>query len=242
MSEPLLRLESVSAGYGRATVLESISLALPAGGRLALLGRNGVGKTTLIRTIMGQTTRSGGRIIIDGHDVTREPSAARAGLGIGWVPQERRVFRSLTVQENLEVAARPGEWTLARVFSLLPRLEERRGNMGWQLSGGEQQLLAIGRALMLNPRLLLLDEPLEGLAPVMAELVLETLGGIASSSQVGFILVEQHVADALAMTEEAVVMDRGTIAASGSSASFLADPRRVEDLTGVGLADSATAG
>lgn len=235
MSEPLLRLEAISAGYGRARVVDDVSLSIPPGGRLALLGRNGVGKSTLIRSIMGQTTHHGGRLFWNGRDATRDPPAARAGLGIGWVPQERRIFRTLTVRENLEIAARPGDWSLERVFSLLPRLAERQTNMGWQLSGGEQQLLAIGRALMLNPHLLLLDEPLEGLAPVMVELMLETLTEIAAGSGIGFILVEQHATDALAMTEEAIVMDRGIIVARGSSAQFLAEPQRLEELTGVGL-------
>ncbi len=239
MSEPLLRVENLSAGYGRATVLEDVSISLPAGGRLALLGRNGVGKSTLIRSVMGQTAHHAGRVFWNGRDITRDHSSARAELGIGWVPQERRIFRTLTVKENLEVASKPGEWTLERVFALLPRLAERQTNMGWQLSGGEQQLLAIGRALMLNPQLLLLDEPLEGLAPVMVELVLETLKQIAASSGVGFILVEQHAADALAMTEDAVVMDRGIIVARGTSAQFLADPGRLDELTGVGLGETA---
>lgn len=235
MAEALLRLEEVSAGYGRATVIEAVSLSLPEAGRLALLGRNGVGKSTLIRTVMGLTTLHAGRIFWRGREIGRDPAARRARGGIGWVPQERRVFRNLTVRENLEVGARPGEWTTERVFALLPGLAERRRNLGGQLSGGEQQLLAIGRALMLNPALLLLDEPLEGLAPVMAELVLQTLRDIAARSGIGFVMVEQHAADALEMTADAVVMDRGAIVARGASAEFLADRPRLEALTGVGL-------
>ena len=235
MSVPLLQLEAVSAGYGRATVLDHVSISLTEGGRLALLGRNGVGKSTLIRTVMGQTAHHAGHILWRGQDITRTTSAARAELGIGWVPQERRIFRTLSVRENLEVAARPGPWSLDRVFALLPRLRERQSNMGWQLSGGEQQLLAIGRALMLNPSLLLLDEPLEGLAPVMVEVVLDTLQEITNNSGVSFILVEQHAEDALAITQDAVIMDRGRIVARDTSSHFLASPSRLEELVGIGL-------
>ncbi|MFD2238071.1 ABC transporter ATP-binding protein [Aureimonas populi] len=234
MAGAQLELIGLRAGYGPSTVIENISLSLPEGGRLALLGRNGVGKSTLIRTVMGLTTRLGGQVLWRGRDISGEDPSARARLGIGWVPQERRVFRNLTVRENLEVAARPGHWTLERVFTLLPRLRERQRNLGWQLSGGEQQLLAIGRALTLNPVLLLLDEPLEGLAPVMAELVLDTLRGIAASNM-GIVIVEQHAADALEITQDAIVMDRGQIVARSPSAALLRDTERLEALTGVGL-------
>lgn len=231
----MLRMEGVAAGYGASTVIEETSLDLAEGGRLALLGRNGTGKSTLIRTLMGLTDLHGGRILWQGRDITRADTSVRAMLGLGWVPQERRIFRNLTVEENLTFAARPGDWTLARVYDLLPRLNERRGNMGWQLSGGEQQLLAIGRALMLNPRLLLLDEPLEGLAPVMAELVLATLHDIARSG-VGLVIVEQHAADALEMADQAIIMDRGRIVLRDTAAALLGDPDRLEMHVGVGLA------
>jgi branched-chain amino acid transport system ATP-binding protein len=232
VSPPLLALEGVTAGYGRATILDGIDLAIPEGGGLALLGRNGVGKTTLIRTLMGLTDRSAGRILWRGRDVAGLPAAERVRLGLGWVPQERRIFRTLSVQENLEVAARPGPWHLARVYALLPRLAERRANQGWQLSGGEQQLLALGRALMLNPDLLLLDEPLEGLAPVMVDVVLDAIRELAGTG-LALVMVEQHAADALELTGHAVVMDRGRIVARADSAALLADPARIAELTGL---------
>lgn len=231
----MLELENVSAGYGRATVIEDVSLSLPEGGRLALLGRNGVGKSTLIRTVMGLTDLHGGSLRWRGAEIGGAATARRTGLGIGWVPQERRVFRNLTVEENLTVGAVPGDWTLGRVYALLPRLQERRRNLGWQLSGGEQQLVAIGRALMLNPALLLLDEPLEGLAPVMAELVLATLREVATGSGVGVVIVEQHAMDALGLASEAVVMDRGRIVAAEPAVRLVGDPERLDALTGVGL-------
>ncbi|WP_210249594.1 ABC transporter ATP-binding protein [Methylobacterium oryzihabitans] len=232
MSPPLLAVEGVTAGYGRATILDGIDLAIPEGGGLALLGRNGVGKTTLIRTLMGLTDRTAGRILWRGRDVAGLPAAERVRLGLGWVPQERRIFRTLSVQENLEVAARPGPWDLARVYALLPRLAERRANQGWQLSGGEQQLLALGRALMLNPDLLLLDEPLEGLAPVMVDVVLDAIRELAGTG-LALVMVEQHAADALELTGHAVVMDRGRIVARAGSAALLADPARIVELTGL---------
>ena len=234
MTGDLVRLDSVTAGYGRATVLDDVSLAIPEAGRLALLGRNGVGKSTLIRTIMGLTDAMAGRLWWRGCDISRLPTPARVALGIGWVPQERRIFRTLSVRENLEVAARPGPWDVERVFRLVPRLAERQRNAGWQLSGGEQQLLAIGRALMSNPSLLLLDEPLEGLAPVMGDTVLDALAELTGGG-LAVVLVEQHAADALALTRDAVVMDRGRIVRHGPSAEWLADTARLDELTGVGL-------
>ncbi|HUH40544.1 MAG TPA: ATP-binding cassette domain-containing protein, partial [Castellaniella sp.] len=186
----LLRLENVWSGYGDATILEDISLSLDAGESLALLGRNGMGKTTLLATLMGVTRMRKGRILYDGSDIARVPSHRRAHAGLGWVPQEREVFRSLTVEENLEVVARPGEWTVERVYEMFPRLRERRANLGSQLSGGEQQMLAMGRALMLNPRLLLLDEPLEGLAPLIAQELLHIIDRMVSEGSMAVILVE----------------------------------------------------
>jgi branched-chain amino acid transport system ATP-binding protein len=231
----ILKMENVAAGYGTSTVIDGVSLDIRQGGRLALLGRNGTGKTTLIRTVMGLTNLHAGRIFWNGRDISRIETSVRASLGLGWVPQERRVFPNLTVEENLTFAARPGDWTLVQVYRLLPRLQERRSNLGWQLSGGEQQLLAIGRALMLNPRLLLLDEPLEGLAPVMAELVLATLHDIARSG-VALVIVEQHAADAMEMADKAIIMDRGRIVVRDDSAALINDPDRLEAFIGVGLA------
>ena len=171
----LLRVENLSAGYGEARVIQGLSFALEDGQSLALLGRNGVGKTTLIDSLIGVTTRFGGKIVLAGEDIAPLPAYLRARRGVGWTPQERNIFRSLTVEENLTAVAVAGPWTARRVYELFPRLEERRGNMGRQLSGGEQQMLAIGRALVLNPRLLLLDEPTEGLAPIIVDELLAAL-------------------------------------------------------------------
>jgi branched-chain amino acid transport system ATP-binding protein len=237
----LLELEGVSAGYDRAVVIEGVSLALRQGESLALLGRNGVGKSTLIATIMGATVLHGGRLRWRGGDLGRVPAHRRARLGLGWVAQERWIFPSLTVQENLTVAARssarPGAWTLARVHQLFPRLEERRANLGWQLSGGEQQMLAIARALMLNPSLLLLDEPLEGLAPVIVEELAHAIRGMMETGDLAVILVEQHAAEALALTETAVVMDRGRVVLCDASTTLQQDPDRLNRLIGLGFSD-----
>src|SRR5213078_1955171 len=192
----------VRAGYGDAVVLDGISLAVPANGSLAVLGRNGVGKSTLLLTIMGYTRLHRGELLWKGESIARLPPHQRARLGIGWVAQEREIFPSLTVEENLSVAARPGPWSLERVFSLFPRLRERRSNFGNQLSGGEQQMLAIARALMTNPQFLLLDEPLEGLAPIIVE---ELAASLANLEGVATILVEQHVEIALSLAQQALV-------------------------------------
>ena len=218
----LLQLQAVSAGYGAARVLQGIDLSLEAGDALALLGRNGAGKTTLLLTILGLTARHAGRLYFDGRDITQLPSQARAKAGIGWVPQERGIFPSLSVEENITAAARPGPWTLGRIYSLFPRLAERRANSGGQLSGGEQQMLAMGRALALNPRLLLLDEPLEGLAPVIAEELLAAIAGIARDG-LAVILVEQKARKILPMTSAAVILERGAVAHYGPSAAVAAD-------------------
>jgi branched-chain amino acid transport system ATP-binding protein len=191
MPEPLLELRDVRAGYAEAVVLDGVSLTLPASGSLAVLGRNGVGKTTLLLAIMGFVTLARGSIWLNGTDISRLPPHKRAHLGVGWVPQERDIFPSLTVQENLTVAARPGRWDLDAVFALFPRLKERRANMGNQLSGGEQQMLTIARTLMTNPSLLLLDEPLEGLAPIIVEELTAAIGRMAAEN-IGLVLVEQH--------------------------------------------------
>jgi branched-chain amino acid transport system ATP-binding protein len=237
MAEPLLTFEAVRAGYGSAIVLDGISFSLPERGSLAVLGRNGVGKSTLILTIMGNTQVGRGRIVWRGVDITRRPPHRRALAGIGWVAQEREIFASLTVEENLTVAARPGRWDLNAVYELFPRLAERRRNLGNQLSGGEQQMVAIARALMTNPSLLLLDEPLEGLAPIVVEELAAAIGRMASEDSCAFILVEQHADIALSLTENAIVIERGRVVYSGASADLLADHAALDRLVGLRLAE-----
>jgi len=227
MSE-LLRLEGVSAGYGEAIVIEDIAFHLEAGRSLALLGRNGTGKTTLLNTLVGATRQRGGRIVWKGQDIAALRPDQRAAAGIGWVPQERNIFKSLTVTENLTAVARPGAWTPARVFQQFPRLEERRHNLGDQLSGGEQQMLAVGRALVLNPSLLLLDEPLEGLAPIIVEELLAAIRRIVRDEGLSAIIVEQNAMKILDITDEAVVLERGRVALTGSSETLRADPDRLD--------------
>jgi branched-chain amino acid transport system ATP-binding protein len=207
----LLAIRALSAGYGDAVVLSDVSTAVQEGETLALLGRNGMGKTTLINSIVGVTRRFGGSILLGGRDITRLRPDQRAHAGVGWVPQERRIFRSLTVEENLTAVACPGPHTLARVYELFPRLSERRRNLGGQLSGGEQQMLAIGRALILNPRILLLDEPLEGLAPIIVDELLLALRRVIRDEGLSAILVEQNVKKVLAFTDRVAVIERGAI-------------------------------
>ena len=229
----LLKLSGVSAGYGPTVVLEGIALALAERSSLAVLGRNGVGKTTLLGTIMGHTTLHGGSLEFRGQSVARLPVYERAKLGMGFVPQGRWIFPSLTVEENLTVAERPGPWTLGRVYELFPRLAERRGNMGNQISGGEQQMLAIGRALMGNPTLLLMDEPMEGLAPIIVDAILAVMQRLIREESLTVVLVEQSARLALQVTEQALVLSRGQVVYSGSSAELLADPERLSKLIGV---------
>ena len=231
----MLELREVRAGYGDAVVLDGISLALPEGGTLALLGRNGVGKSTLLLTLMGYTRLRKGDLLWNGKSIARLAPHRRARLGIGWVAQEREIFPSLTVQENLTVAAQPGPWDLPQVFQLFPRLAERRANKGHQLSGGEQQMLAIARALMTNPRLLLLDEPLEGLAPIIVEELAQALRHLAGMAM---ILVEQHAEIALSLTEQALVIERGRIAHRAASRELAADERLLERYVGVSATQS----
>jgi branched-chain amino acid transport system ATP-binding protein len=228
-----LVLDGVEAGYGETVVLEGISLDLPAGGSLAVLGRNGVGKTTLLATIMGHCGLRAGEIRFAGQLVSGVPPHRRVSLGIGLVPQEREIFPSLTVEENLLVAARPGEWSAARVYDLFPSLAARRKNRGNHLSGGEQQMLAIGRALMGNPALLLMDEPLEGLAPVIVDTLLAALTRLKGDGRLSLVLVEQHARLALDFAEAAIVLDRGAIVFSGESRELLDAPRRLDALMGV---------
>ena len=229
----LLRVEGVSAGYGQAVVLEGVSLSVPAGSRVAVLGRNGAGKTTLLLTIMGFTRLHGGRLWLGDADLGAMPSHRRARAGLGWVPQERWVFPSLTVEEHLTAVARHGHWTPARVFELFPRLRERRHNHGNQLSGGEQQMLAIGRALTLNPKVLLLDEPMEGLAPILVEEVSRAISSMARDSGVAVLLIEQHVRIALELTNDAVVLDRGRVVHESSSSTLLSDPETLKRLVAI---------
>ena len=229
----LLSLERLSAGYGEAVVLSDISLTLNEGESLALLGRNGMGKTTLVNSIVGVTRYRGGTIRLDGRDITRMRPDQRAHAGIGWVPQERNIFKSLTVEENLTAVARPGPWTTTRVYELFPRLAERRGNLGNQLSGGEQQMLAVGRALVLNPRVVLLDEPLEGLAPIIVEELMRALERIVREEGLAAILVEQNAHKVLGVTKRAVILERGSIVHQGDSATLRTDRAVLENFLGV---------
>ena len=226
----MLSLSKVRAGYGPTVILEDVDLELPENGALAVLGRNGVGKTTLLATIMGHTTFHAGEIRFKGRLLKGKAVYERCRLGVGYVPQERLIFPSLTVHENLDVARRPGRWTVERVYDLFPRLRERRAAYGNQLSGGEQQMLAIGRALMGNPSLLLMDEPLEGLAPIIVEGLLIALKRLVSDDSLAMILVEQHAKLALEVTERALVLNRGRVSYSGPSAELLADPQRLTSL------------
>jgi branched-chain amino acid transport system ATP-binding protein len=225
-----LRLAGVRAGYGETVVLEDIALALPERGSLAVLGRNGVGKTTLLATIMGHTTLHAGSISLNSREIQREPVYARSRAGIGYVPQEREIFPSLSVEENLTVASRPGRWNLERVYDLFPRLAERKSHRGNQISGGEQQMLAVGRALMGNPSVLLLDEPLEGLAPIIVENLLASFKRLIAEDSLAIVLVEQHARVALQVTQEALVLSRGRIIHQGPSAALLADPEKLAGL------------
>ncbi len=236
----LLKIESLSAGYGEAVVIQNVSLSLDEGHTLALLGRNGTGKTTLINTLAGATKQHGGSITLGGVQLHKLPSHERAAAGIGWVPQERNIFKSLTVDENLTAVARPArtgrtalQWTPARVYEMFPCLAERKGNLGTQLSGGEQQMLAVGRALVLNPTLLLLDEPLEGLAPIIVQELLRALSRITREEGLSAIIVEQHPQAILAISDAAAVLDRGTIVHFGSAASLRDQPELLDKLLGV---------
>ena len=245
----LLKVDNLSAGYGEAVVLHGINLSLDEGQTLALLGRNGTGKTTLINTLAGATRQHGGRIRLGAHELHTLPSHERAAVGIGWVPQERNIFKSLTVHENLtaverlprdSIAPRGGKsggaaspWNAERVYQMFPRLAERKTNLGTQLSGGEQQMLAVGRALMVNPRLLLLDEPLEGLAPIIVEELLRAIRRITREEGLSAIIVEQHPQAILAISDRAVVLDRGTVVHAGTAQALREQPELLDKLLGV---------
>jgi branched-chain amino acid transport system ATP-binding protein len=239
MADALLALEGLRAGYGDAVVLDNVSLAIPEHGSLALLGRNGVGKTTLIMSIMGCTQTMRGAVRWRGADITGLPTHRRAKLGLGWVAQEREIFPSLSVEENLTVAERPGRWTLSAIYSLFPRLLERRGNMGNQLSGGEQQMLATARALMTNPALLLLDEPMEGLAPIIVEELAAAIKTMIADEGVAVILIEQHAELALSLTRDAVIMERGAIVHRAASADLLRDAATLDRYIGLRIGETA---
>ena len=228
--KPVLRLTNIYSGYGELNILENISLDIPAKSSLALLGRNGVGKTTLMSTIMGHATLHQGRIEFLGKEIQHLPVYERSRLGIGYVPQTRDIFPSLTVEENMLIAARPGRWPLERIYELFPRLAERKTNMGNQLSGGEQQMLSVARALISNPSLLLLDEPLEGLAPVIVQMLMEVIKKLIQEEDLTVILVEQSAKLALQVTDNVVVLNRGQIIHQGSSPDLLNQPELLAKL------------
>ena len=232
----LLNVENLRAGYGEAVVIQGVSLSLGEGQTLALLGRNGTGKTTLINTLAGATRQHGGSITLGGVALHKLPSFQRAGAGIGWVPQERNIFKSLSVHENLTAVARPGKWNPDGVYKMFPRLAERKTNLGTQLSGGEQQMLAVGRALVLNPKLLLLDEPLEGLAPIIVEELLRAIARITRDEGLSAIIVEQHPQAILAISHRAVVLDHGTVVHSGDAQALREQPELLDQLLGVARA------
>ncbi len=229
----MLEVVNLSAGYGEAVILHDVSLALGEGETLALLGRNGTGKTTLMNTLAGATRQHGGSISLGGVALHSLPSHERAGAGIGWVPQERNIFKSLTVHENLTAVERPGKWNPQRVYEMFPRLAERKTNLGTQLSGGEQQMLAVGRALVLNPKLLLLDEPLEGLAPIIVEELLKAIARITRDEGLSAIIVEQHPQAILAISHRAVVLDQGRVVHTSDAKTLREQPELLDKLLGV---------
>jgi branched-chain amino acid transport system ATP-binding protein len=229
----LLTIEHLSAGYGEAVVLSDVSLSLAEGQALALLGRNGMGKTTLVNTVVGVTRYFGGAIRLDGADITKLRPDQRAHVGVGWVPQERNIFKSLTVHENLTAVARPGPWTTEKIYVLFPRLAERKQNLGNQLSGGEQQMLAVARALVLNPRIMLLDEPLEGLAPIIVDELLVALRRVIRDEGMSAILVEQNAKKILGVTDHAIIIERGSVVHAAESAVLIADRAALETHLGV---------
>jgi branched-chain amino acid transport system ATP-binding protein len=228
-----LELDDLSAGYGETVVLENVGLQLRPGETLSIIGRNGVGKSTLLATVMGHTSLHGGRLRLHGKDISSLAPHRRALAGLGYVPQEREIFPSLSLRENLDVAARPGSWTIETVYELFPRLAERQSNRGNQLSGGEQQMLAIGRALIGNPSVVLMDEPSEGLAPVIVEELALALKRLTAMN-LTLVVVEQNTRLALDISARAVVMDRGRIVYDGPSAVLQNDPEKLDQLIGVG--------
>ena len=232
----LLRVRSLTAGYGEAVVVEDVDFTLGEGRALALLGRNGTGKSTLIASLVGVTRYRSGSIVMSGRELARLRPDQRAAAGLGWVPQERNIFKSLTVEENLTAVARPGAWNAQRVYAMFPRLRERRTNLGTQLSGGEQQMLAIGRAMVLNPKLLLLDEPLEGLAPLIVEELLRALARLVRDEGLAAIIVEQHANKILGITDDALILERGRVVHAAPSAQLQADAATLDRFLAVGQA------
>jgi branched-chain amino acid transport system ATP-binding protein len=229
----LLAVEGLTAGYGDGVVLDDVALTLDEGDSLALLGRNGMGKTTLLVTLMGFTRMHAGTLRWRGQDLAALPTHRRSRSGIGWVPQERLMFASLTVEEHLTVVARPGPWNVARVYRIFPRLAERRASFGSQLSGGEQQMLAIGRALMVNPALLLLDEPMEGLAPIIVQELMGIIRELVEDAGMAVIVVEQHAKLALTLTRRALVLERGRVVHRATSEALLREPETLRRLVAV---------
>ena len=232
----LLAIEQLTAGYGEAVVLSKLSLSLDEGQSLALLGRNGMGKTTLVNSIIGVTRYRGGTIRLGGRDITGLRADQRAHQGVGWVPQERNIFKSLTVDENLTAVAQPGPWTTAKIYGMFPRLAERKRNLGNQLSGGEQQMLAVGRALILNPRIILLDEPLEGLAPIIVEELTGVIKRMIEDGSTAVVLAEQHAQLALSLTQDVIVLERGTVVHRAKSADMLKDSAAIDQFIGLKVA------
>lgn len=233
MDEPFLDVDDLCVGYGDGIVISNLSFSIPAGGSVAVLGRNGVGKSTLVLAIAGHLRPRSGRIRLRGKEITALPPERRCWLGIGWVPQEREVFAPLTVDEHLRIAAASGPWTIPRVYELFPRLADRRRHFGDQLSGGEQQMLAIGRALVTNPKLLLLDEPLEGLAPVVAQDVARCIREVARAEGMSVILIEQHAGFALKLADQAIILERGLVVRRGTSDAIARDHDALEQYVGV---------
>ena len=233
MTNAGLSLISVTAGYGETIALENIDLEIRAGEAVSIIGRNGVGKSTLLMTIMGHTDLHSGSVHLNGKEITAAKPCQRVWNGLGLVPQERVIFSSLTVDENLAVAVRPGPWTGERVYSMFPQLNARRQNLGNQLSGGEQQMLAIGRALVGNPNVLLMDEPSEGLAPVIVEELQSVMNLLREESSMTIVLVEQNSRVALEFSERCIVMNRGRIVRDGSSEALRRDQTLLERLIGV---------
>lgn len=231
-----LEVERLSAGYGPTQIVTEMSFDVPAGGRLAVLGRNGVGKTTLLATLMGLSTRHHGRILADGRDISGMRTSARALCGMGYVPQTRDIFRSLTVEENLSTGLKSRErGALAEMYEMFPRLAERRRHFGLQLSGGEQQMLSMARTLLGRPSILLLDEPLEGLAPVICDQLMETISMLATSGNMTIVLVEQQIERALNFADHVMVVERGRSAWDGPSEQLKSDRPLVNRLLGVGI-------
>jgi branched-chain amino acid transport system ATP-binding protein len=228
-----LVVSGVFAGYGETHVLEDLSLTIEEGASLSVIGRNGVGKSTLLATIMGATDQHGGSIKLFGQEISRMPIHRRVRAGLGYVPQEREIFPSLSVQENLTVGAQPGDWTVEKILEMFPNLAGRLDNMGNQLSGGEQQMLSIARALMGQPKLLLMDEPSEGLAPIIVEELVRVMRRLGEDGGMTVVLVEQNPRVALDFSNRTIVMDRGRIVHDGASQELASDKELLDRLIGV---------